>query len=291
MADHFESLMQGYYKLLNNTWDKALKEAAAKAIRALSSIPNARRDNDNYLDAVMDVVNDRLGNDFAAEMRKPTQLFGSEVLQLGIRDAKLQAGVSIGLWGVEQERLASVVSKQNVFWLGNHFGADIADKFRTVLTQGLQSGLSQADLAKITEKQFAGIAQKSAVYWEGLARHTALRVREFGRLEGYRQAKAVGYRLIVIVDSRTSDICLALNAEDKVYPLDVALKVMDNLMDLDTKISDLKEAREYIKACAPWVKEDQIVRNDENFPVGVSGTHTPFPPFHFKCRTTTEIVV
>jgi hypothetical protein len=32
------------------------------------------------------------------------------------------------------------------------------------------------------------LGKKSAHYWQGLAEHTALRVREFGWLEGYRKA-------------------------------------------------------------------------------------------------------
>jgi len=34
---------------------------------------------------------------------------------------------------------------------------------------------------------------------------------------------------------------------------------MDNLMALDTKSNSLNEAREYIKALAPWIKDNQAV--------------------------------
>jgi hypothetical protein len=62
-------------------------------------------------------------------------------------------------------------------------------------------------------------------FWQGLAEHTALRVREYGRLQGYKKAKAQYYRLVVILDDRTSDICRALAAQNKVYPLNTALEV------------------------------------------------------------------
>jgi len=108
-------------------------------------------------------------------------------------------------------------------------------------------------------------------------------------LQGYRKAKAKYYKLVVILDDRTSDICRALAAQDKVYPLNDALEVMDKLMTLDTKSISLDDAREYIKALTPWIKDDQIEYDSEMNPVGVSGAHTPFPPFHWKCRTTTQI--
>ena len=115
-------------------------------------------------------------------------------------------------------------------------------------------------------------------------------MREFGRLQGYKKAKAQYYRLVVILDDRTSDICRALAAQNKVYPLNTALEVMENLQSLNTRTSSLDSARDYIKALVPWVKDDQVVYNDDDEPIGVSGAHTPFPPFHWRCRTTTEIV-
>jgi hypothetical protein len=95
---------------------------------------------------------------------------------------------------------------------------------------------------------------------------------------------------VVILDDRTSDICRALAAQDKIYPLNDALEVMDNLMALDTKSNNLDDARDYIKALAPWIKDDQIEYDSEMNPVGVSGVHTPFPPFHWKCRTRTVVI-
>ena len=65
---------------------------------------------------------------------------------------------------------------------------------------------------------------------------------------------------------------------------------ISKLMILDSKSSSLDDVREYIKALAPWIKDDQIEYESEMNPVGVSGAHTPFPPFHWKCRTTTELL-
>ena len=90
--------------------------------------------------------------------------------------------------------------------------------------------------------------------------------------------------MVVILDDRTSNICRALAKEDKLYPLDVAIEVRDNLLDLDSKNQSLESARDYIKALAPWVSDSQIVRDNNGNPTGVSGAHTPFPPFHRSAR-------
>ena len=61
-------------------------------------------------------------------------------------------------------------------------------------------------------------------------------------------------------------------------------------MALDPNKHSLDTVRDYIKAIAPWISESQIVRDSQNKPIGVSGAHTPFPPFHWKCRMTTIIM-
>jgi hypothetical protein len=158
-----------------------------------------------------------------------------------------------------------------------------------VLSKAIDQGYTKEMLTETLKQQFSDIGEKSQAYWQGLAEHTALRIREFGRLQGYKKAQAKYYKLVVILDDRTSDICRALAAQDKVYPLNDATEVMDNLMALDTKSNSLDDARDYIKALAPWVSNDQIVYNSSDEPIGVSGAHTPFPPFHWKCRTMTRL--
>ena len=46
-------------------------------------------------------------------------------------------------------------------------------------------------------------------------------------------------------------------------------------------------AQDYIKGLAPWIKDEQIGYDKERNPLGISGFHTSFPLFHWKCRTTT----
>jgi len=85
-------------------------------------------------------------------------------------------------------------------------------------------------LADKLKEEFKSLGEKNQHYWQGLAEHTALRIREFGRLEGYHKAGATGYRLVVILDDRTSEICRALASQDKVYPLDTAIDTMNELL-------------------------------------------------------------
>jgi hypothetical protein len=290
--DYYDRVMLEYYRVLNNAWKAEIKDAARRAIQMLSDLPRHEKLAKAHIDQLIEVIGSQLGDDFSAAVNQPTKAFMERNLRLGLRDAQVMvpARASVGLWGLEDQRLSNIVQQQQTFWVGNHFEADVRKGFADTLSTALAQGYTKEMLADALKAHFADLADKSSSYWQGLAEHTALRVREFGRLQGYKKAKAQYYRLVVILDDRTSDICRALAAQDKVYPLNTALDVMDNLQSLNTRSYSLDEARDYIKALAPWVKDDQVVYNDDDEPIGVSGAHTPFPPFHWRCRTTTEIV-
>ncbi len=179
-------------------------------------------------------------------------------MRLGLKDVQVQAPTKtiVELWGIEDQHLTATIQKQQLFWIGNHFEADVRQSFADTLTKAIEQGYTKEMLADTLKDQFNDLANRSSHYWQGLAEHTALRIREFGRLQGYKKAKAKYYKLVVILDDRTSDICRALAAQDKVYPLNDALEVMDKLMFLDTKSNSLDDARDYIKVLAPWIKDD-----------------------------------
>ena len=284
--------MLEYYRVLNNTWKTEIIDASRLAIQMLSDMPRTERLNKDSIDKLMGIINTQLGVDFAALVNEPTKAIIARCIRLGLKDTQVQAPIktSIGLWGIEDQHLSSTIQKQQLFWIGNHFDADVRQNFADTPTKAIEQGYTKEMLADALKDQFGDIADKSSHYWQGLAEHTALRIREFGRLQGYKKAQARYYKHVVILDDRTSDICRALTAQDKVYPLNDAIEVMDNLMALDTKSNSLEDARDYIKALAPWIKDDQIEYDSEMNPVGVSGAHTPFPPFYWKCRTTTVIV-
>jgi len=297
--DYFDKLMFDFYKVLNNAWTKEIKEACYFSIKSLSSIPKAERINKKHIDDMIEVIKANLGDDFMAEVASDNKAFIKRCVMLGINDTKamldsshikIPTGISIGLYGLKEQRLVDALSKQNLLWIGKHFSDDISLKFKDTLGKAIESGYTRKMLTEKLQEQFQDLTDKSTHYWQGFAEHTALKVREFARLEGYQKAGIKYYKLVVILDERTSDICRALAKEDKLYPLDTAIEIRDNLMALDPNRHSLDTVRDYIKAIAPWISESQIVRDNNGNPIGVSGVHTPFPPFHWKCRTTTIIV-
>jgi len=62
-------------------------------------------------------------------------------------------------------------------------------------------------------------------------------------------------------------------------------------MAIDTKSNSLDDAKDYIKAFSPWIKDEQIEYDTKMTPVGILGIHTPFPIFHWKCPTSITLLL
>ena len=191
--NYYDQLMLEYYRVLNNTWKTEVRDAARLAIQMLSDMPKSEKLSKTQIDKMMDIINTQLGDDFAAQVNEPTKAYIDRCVRLGLRDPQVQTPVkiSIGLWGIEDQHLSSTIQKQQLFWLGNHFEADIRQNFTDVLTQAIEQGYTKEMLTETLKQQFSDITDNSQAYWQGLAEHTALRIREFGRLQGYKKAQAM----------------------------------------------------------------------------------------------------
>ena len=78
-------------------------------------------------------------------------------------------------------------------------------------------GISQTESYVLFENKIQDceqwfIKEKSSYYWQGLAKHTALRIREFVWPQSYKKTKAKYYKLVEILDDHKSDIYRALAA-------------------------------------------------------------------------------
>jgi hypothetical protein len=291
--NRYDQLMYDYYQVLNNAWKDSVKVASKQAIRMLIATKQTQKLTPAVMDDLVGSINTTLGEEFAAEVRKDTKTFMEKSYKYGLNDAQKEVSsqIGIGLFGTMESGQASTLSRQQNFWIGEHFNSDLSSKFSEEIFKAIDRGFTTHQLTDVLKNQFGALAQKGRPYWQGLAEHTSLRVREFGRLRGYEKAGAKGYILINPMDSHTSDICYALVSKGEVYPLSDALEIRDKLLAVEMNQGSLDAARDQIKNLAPWVSEKDVIYDGNDEPIGVSGAHTPFPPFHWKCRTETAIVM
>jgi SPP1 gp7 family putative phage head morphogenesis protein len=180
-----------------------------------------------------------------------------------------------------------MIKKQQVFWLKSYYDSNVSNKLSEILTKSIENKWTKVELSQELKTHFGGLVKQSMPYFEGLAEHTSLRVREFARLTNYQKCGATRYQIVAVMDERTSDICRALDG--KIFPLKPAIDKMNDLFAV-AELTDFKEAKNRLKEIAPFVNDKNVEYNEQNQPIGISGEHTPFPPFHWRCRTRTVML-
>jgi hypothetical protein len=59
-----------------------------------------------------------------------------------------------------------------LFWIGNHFEADVRQNFADTLSTAIEQGYTKEMLADTLKDQFNDLANRSSNYWQRLAEHT-----------------------------------------------------------------------------------------------------------------------
>lgn len=284
----FNSAMRQLYSGLVNAWQRSAKDAYRDAVQLLSNMDKSSRSDSEKVNALLEVIADRLGDDFAADANKFVKAGTEKAMQIGLVDVKREVGVSIS-WDFENARVSKVLGKQNHFWLRDHFNSSVSNQFKTSLEKGFSQGASSSELADILHDQFKHISKSGMPYFQGLAEHTSLRMRQFGRMDGYVKAGIKYYEIRAILDDRTSDICRAMHG--KRFPVSQGVNLMEQMQSIDIERLTPEEAKARLKSLAPWARESDVIYDTAGRAVDIAGNFVPFPPFHWRCRTRTRAVV
>jgi SPP1 gp7 family putative phage head morphogenesis protein len=281
---YFNYLLDEYYHTLINTWDKKIKKASKDAIKALLDLPENLINNDKHLRSLEYYIRQYLGEDFAHALDEKIKVFSEVTYRLSAQEPQFR-GVKFSFTPVDL-RNVEMIKKQQVFWLKNYYDGNMSNKLSEILTKSVENKWTKIELSEELRTHFSDLVKGSKHYFEGLAEHTSLRVREFARLNNYQKCGATRYQIVAVMDERTSDICRALNGQ--IFELTPAIKTMESMFKI-ADCDDFDTAKARLKELAPFVTEKQIEYKD-NIPVGIRGDHTPFPPFHWRCRTRTVMI-
>lgn len=286
LENYFDKLMDDYYMVLVNAWDEKVKESARYAITELAKLGKGQRADRQFLEGLDYMIRAKLGTEFSVLLDEPVKNFCNLAYRISSEESQF-VNFKISFSPQDQKNI-DLVKRQQVFWLRSHYDSSVSQRMQDVLIQSIENDTTTEELAEILQDEFKAVLKGSRAYFEGLAEHTGLRIREFGRLKNYEKIGATHYKIVAVMDERTSDICRALNG--KIFPLKPALDSMDAMFQVNENMS-FDEAKEELKRIAPFVKENQIEYDISGKPIGINGSHTPFPPFHWRCRTRTVAVI
>ncbi len=188
--------------------------------------------------------------------------------------------------------------------------AAFGERARTIVADGLESGLGRDDIAADLQAAAEGILTgRGQFYWEVVAGSFVSQGRSFAQLSAYAEAGIDRYLIEAVLDERTTEVCRFLHGKTFTRRLGSA---------------NLRAARgrpEAVPDLAPWVREGvdpdtgrkvlfaetggqrtaitEVTRSgfgvrDDRGEFGRSLTEQQlldlgisFPPYHGLCRTTT----
>lgn len=125
--------------------------------------------------------------------------------------------------------------------------------------------------------RFIGERFKSVPYWRVVANAAASRAYHYGiaKAADLRQRRA--YRIDAVIDSRTTDICLAMDGQ--VFWIADAVNLMEKVA---------QASPEEVRELMPYITNADEVRGKSAAELRALG-HI-MPPFHFNCRSTIKYI-
>ena len=281
---YFDKLMDEYYLVLINSYSDSVKDSARYAIKELSKLGKDERADESFLKDLEQVIIEKMGNDFATSLEPKVKVFAEKAYKLSSQEPQFR-NVQIAFGPIDSVNISNIKNEQ-IFWLKNHY--EESDKLHKTLHTAMENNLSNKELASELKTHFGETLKQGDVYFKGLAEHTSLRVREFGRLSNYLRFGAVEYEIVAVLDDRTSDICRALHG--KRFSVSSAINVMNEMFEICGEGYSPEETKQRLKDKAPFVRDNQVLYDEKGEPFAIEGNMSPFPPFHWRCRTQTVMV-
>jgi hypothetical protein len=265
--------------LLTSAWNKSSQKALIKAISSLSSLTGPITLDE--LNNIQEDVSRAMGADFEALVSDDILSTTEAVYKIGFFQV-LPSGASI-MFGLPDIDAIRTLDSNARFWIKSYFDDNMQEAFRAQLNDYFLGGYTRAELATLMRVHFADMTSQKDSYWDLLADHTATKIREIGRLAGYKQAGVSVVRVKARLDERTTEFCR------RVHGHVISIEALENHVAnyLNACKTNDKDA---IKASWPWWSDKDakrkltsagaINRQIKNGTIGL-------PPYHARCRTIT----
>ena len=262
-------------------FDDALSDLVAEVERHGDAVPESRLDAilmraERRLKAAGEDpgISDALGRALVAAYR----LGRTEVTAgLGLRSSPV--------FDLVDQDVISALHRSGLFWIGNHYGKALPEtrRMRELVGEAVAGGVGRIESGRRLKELFSGVIERNDTYWTGLAATIATRSRSFGALSSMHKAGIVEYEYFNPLDERTSPVCRKLDGTR--FSVAGGLRLREELIASSNDPESWKER-------APWPKVQDIVDGQNRLlPSRVlQAKGIAWPPLHFHCRSTIEIV-
>jgi hypothetical protein len=164
------------------------------------------------------------------------------------------------------------------YWTNGYFNNRVIPQLQRAVEKFIESdGLTDpSEVFRLIRRNLDDRLLKRVPYWHTVSSSAASRAYHYGVIKGGQRTGYVGYRLVAVVDNRTTDICLHLNGRE--FWLADAEQVYDRIATAESE--DIKDVH-------PWISKEEYTAMTEQ---QVYNRAAYVPPFHGRCRTTMQLM-
>lgn len=190
---------------------------------------------------------------------------------------------------LQDKRAIATLQKQEMLWIGDHYGENVASAIKEGVNAQLVKGLGREAAGRlvrdVVEEKLKGVYTPSRWrgtdedYFEGLAANAATNARVQGQLESFARVKVTYYEIVNPLDSRTTPFCADING--------TVFAVQDG-MDQLSRVRAAKTPDE-LRAAHPWMSAKEAGKIKGKGSKAMAKAGLALPPYHFRCRTTVDV--
>lgn len=185
------------------------------------------------------------------------------------------------------EQAVEMLESKNIFWVGNHYDANISDSVRdTAKTTMVEAGESTRTAGKLMNERIttilgtfftpAGYVGTQAQYFEGLVANAMTVGRVYGQLRSFSQIGITKYTIVNPGGSRICEVCLQLQG--------TTFEVKQGLEQIQNEYAAKNPTD--IKDVHPWPKASEVSGKSAD---DLASEGLSLPPYHFRCRCTVDV--
>lgn len=191
---------------------------------------------------------------------------------------------------VEDTRAIAALQKQEMLWIGEHYGENVSGAIKEGVNEKLIAGLGREAAGRIVreyvEEKLKGVYTPSGwrgsddAYFEGLAANATTNARVQGQMESFSRVKVVRYEIVNPMDRRTTPFCNDMNG--------TIFDVVDGM----SQLANLRAAKtpDQVREAHPWMTAAKMAGIKSKGGVkGLASAGLCFPPYHFRCRSTVDV--
>lgn len=205
--------------------------------------------------------------------------------------ATTQSGIKVPTWTLPDIRAAKALDRQFTTFLSTNYKRVTDPRIREVVSNGFKMTLDSESIARQLEDSLSG-TYNDYKSWNQLASYETNFSRNVGQLFTYRDMQVAYCEYVAIIDERTTEFCLDIDGQ--IISVDVASNHADEVLDINDP-DDIMSSKPFVHSVGggrysngtdefslPSDKGTDVTSILEQYGV-------EFPPFHYLCRTTTEI--